>query len=318
MERSIVRVVHCSTAEEFFESISPRGPYFISESPQRTWVYRGHSNDQLYRLVPSAFRKKALVRITPFNCISNRSQMKAEAQIIRKFFWIADKGGLQLPEDSQELREEVDSLHSKLKSAPEWEGLWPPKRLLSLVGLMQHYGLPTRLLDWSGNYLIAAYFAAVEAAANITKNESKTLSVWAYCLHAHALDKILLKYCGKNLDVVVVTSPSASNSNLRAQQGLFTLCYPNLIKLDEPVDRRSLDEVLQSNKSGLNDDKVEETPVSAMLYRFTLPAMESRVLLWLLAKEGVTGSAAYPGYDGVAQALKEQALWELPWSAESE
>ncbi len=39
---------------------------------------------------------------------------------------------------------------------------WPPDDLLSLLALAQHYGCPTRLLDWSSEGLIAAWFAATE------------------------------------------------------------------------------------------------------------------------------------------------------------
>ena len=56
--------------------------------------------------------------------------------------------------------------------------------------LMRHYGLPTRLLDWSESILVAAYFAVNEADCEWESDEdTKTTSpgtLWA--LNAHRLD----------------------------------------------------------------------------------------------------------------------------------
>ena len=42
------------------------------------------------------------------------------------------------------------------------------------LNIIQHYGVPTRLLDWSENYLVALYFAVVDE----NKTENKDATVW--------------------------------------------------------------------------------------------------------------------------------------------
>src|SRR5262249_39579679 len=54
----------------------------------------------------------------------------------------------------------------------EWEWLF----------LMQHYGVPTRLLDWTESPLVALYFAVEES------NDPTSSAVW--CVYPHELNKI--------------------------------------------------------------------------------------------------------------------------------
>lgn len=49
-----------------------------------------------------------------------------------------------------------------------------------------------------------------------------------------------------------------------------------------------------------------------VFYKFTLPWTESGRLLWFLAKEGIDSARLFPGYDGVAEALKERHLRRKP------
>ena len=54
----------------------------------------------------------------------------------------------------------------------------------------------------------------------------------------------------------------------------------------------------------------KESASFTLMRRFTLPGEKAHDLLWLLKREGVSASSVWPGYQGVADELKETFLWK--------
>jgi len=284
----LVTTIHCETAAQFMTALSPRGPAYSSALP-RGWIFRGHSND-VFKLVPTALRNesKELLELVLYSIANNEEQQSAEQRVLVNFLEVADSIGLHIPEDTQRLRRSFEC-----RSKPS--EVWPPDEVLSLMALAQHHGVPTRLLDWSRHPLKAALFAAFDASE--AEDKSGLLSVWALSIEK-------LEMLGEEpKPFVVITAPSATNSNLRAQEGIFTLAKH--IKPDKSaVDRRPFDEILRDTFRSYG----VKSP-GPWFHRVTLPRTEAEQLCFDLALEGITRATLFPDFYGVVKAMKDAARW---------
>jgi hypothetical protein len=297
-----IQEIPCSTAEKLLEKLSNKNPLW--KNKRRFWVFRGHGDDANYKLIPTALRPDAKLGFThkPKDGVqsSNAKQIRAEFNRLHEFYWAADAQGLHIPIDGNLLRtpEAFTKLRKKIKKQ------WPCDNLLPLLALAQHYGISTRLLDWSDNPLAAAHFAAVDYIDSKIISHSKMIAVWALNFN-WILHDAFPSEPQKKMGVYVVTAPRASNPNLHAQGGVFTteiLNDKDQKRRGKPVIR-TVDEIVKLKWKQL---KWHE-PIMAHI---TLPCTEAKKLLRLLYKEGMDKSTLFPGYQGVADALDERSNWD--------
>lgn len=294
-----VKKFDCTKAEELLNHLGRENPLW--GGTRQFWVFRGHSDDKKYKLIPNALRNKpqAMLGYTfaPKKGVqpTNQKQIDAEFERLHEFYWSIDAQGLHIPGECNLLR--TPKGWQKLKKNINKDG-WPTDDLLALQALAQHYGVPTRLLDWSDKPFVAAYFAAKGA---IKKNGSDFLSIWAM-----NLDWIIHKaFPGKSeMSVYVVTAPRSSNPNLHAQGGIFTT--ENLPQKDllNAVKIQTVDTIVEKKWKSLKCS----VPVMAHL---KLPCSEASKLLRLLNQEGINSATLFPGYQGVADSLSERESWDI-------
>lgn len=291
-------VRHCDTLEEFLHDVSPRSrilPQIENYLGARSWLYRGHA-DADWVLTPSALRENsaALRPHSLFGIETTADQIFAERNALSEFYQASDDAGLSIPEDNQAVR--------RLMTEHRAPRFWPPDEILSLMAIAQHHGLPTRLLDWSLHPLKAAYFAASKAVSPDFKSSSGRIAVWIMTRHVVVLG-------GGSPPLRLVTAPASSNSNLRAQEGVF-ICAHAIEANDAPIDRDPVDKILADAKTRASTNNAMW--IMPSLYHITLPLNKAAELLLELARDGVTRAKLYPDYYAVVQGMRETRLQKRP------
>jgi hypothetical protein len=199
-------------------------------------------------------------------------------------------------------------------------------RPVALLSAMRHFGVPTRLLDWTYSPFVALYFAAEEECA------AGTAAVWAIdvnALHRRATvktlpvttlkgeqkivppvrridfsrDDIFLKHVCPDFDFyfrshllgepaienVVPILPNTQNERLSAQQGLF-LC-PSQVG---PSLMQQLDTLMHANRD-------------EWIVKITIPRALRLEILSRLFQMNVHPLSLFPGADGLGRFCKLKA-----------
>lgn len=180
---------------------------------------------------------------------------------------------------------------------------------------MQHYGVPTRLLDWTGNPFIALHFALTDAKGHPKKrNEySEDAAVWILdpvAWNSKALED--LKWGNKGpaevvddevksyqprqkfepadvkgmYDAPVAIVGTATNPRMLAQKGVFTVFGKKT---------QSMEAIYEADKF---------PPDS--LVKLVIPKSKIARLLDSLTSIGYTDSVSYPDLHGLAREIKRQ------------
>lgn len=287
-----------------------------SQNPSlKGYIFRGHS-DSKYDLVPTALREgskssiwdfsMAFANITGSTTDNNFSQAFVEFQLVRDFYRQADIRGLKVPV-SERLRKR---LHQKVdfQTMSSWiDGdRWLPDDMLEVAALAQHYGVLTRLLDWTYDPLVAAFFASKPPGTL-----EGDLCIWGF-----KEDKVgVIEHYGEDFPLRIVTPHYEYNPNLAAQNGLFThwahrvpsvgSLSSGVVKEQPLVDRRPLDVLLVDYVSRLN-----EVDGEGLFVKLILPNSQSLELARLLRDFGYGPAKIFPGYEGVAMELKERPIFK--------
>jgi hypothetical protein len=233
--------------------------------------YRGCGRSS-YKLLPTLYRHPRITAIAGL--------AKLEAQLMTRF------------------RQRSIPFHSRALS-DDWHALF----------FMQHYGVPTRLLDWTENPFIAFYFAVMSAESTTTATHATKYvhdaAVWIvdpiiwnrHALRHQSFDAGVLAPGDEALKGYKPTRDYSSMNNhpvalygahnsprIVAQRGVFSIFGQNTAPMEDIYD---------------DDSYPTDSLIKIVLKKSRIGAMRESVL-----NHGITESVIQPDLDGLASEIK--------------
>jgi hypothetical protein len=168
---------------------------------------------------------------------------------------------------------------------------------------MRHYGVPTRLLDWTASLYVALYFAVARAPEKAGA---------LYLVHTHTLHQAMGATHGEAGDLP--TSMPASDRALQRADAPQVLYVFNrkIALLDRMIAQQGL--FMVSANVGTDFEEVlgiempkATPPKSEALRKVRIPAAQKSAIMRRLRAMNVTASSLFPGLDGIGRQLDELA-----------
>lgn len=295
---------YLSIISELNESYTSHG---FSNAPGKCkFLYRGISDSQ-YELLPSIFRKTHDIDITSNDFVDNKkyTSYASEKQILQSF---------------------IAEACTYIKNTPS-------KGLFKWAEYAQHYGVPTRFLDWSENPLVALYFACKDNRPNYKHKgdiDGKDATVWMLHLHnyrhfAHQVDNIIYSSDQKKkysiaetinkiyeaeilFQYPLVYQPYYTDLRMSAQSSMFMVWGQKEEMFDNFFTE---DNRMRSNKNEDGSRGFGTKQFNQMIFDFRIFSDRKQSILRELDLCGINEKSLFPGLDGTGRYIEMKYRFDL-------
>lgn len=176
------------------------------------------------------------------------------------------------------------------------------KNYSAWMAIMQHYGLPTRLLDWSESPLVAAFFATY----NIQEDDKNNSCVWILkpgrLNEAEGFGHFLFPMDSTTALKMLFPAFKGRQSSPHYEDRILA-CYP--VENDLRMFTQHSAFTLHNS-----DRMLEQVPVPDLVKRLIIPHQARERILCELRICGITLSNIFPDIEHIAREIKEKYALE--------
>lgn len=300
-------------------------PQLIYNKNNSGYIFRGQS-DVKYELLPSILRKsnndlkdKWGYRFND----NNENFIRNEIRMLCDFVYNCNYRGLLLENIPKTIKKIITRHRVYIREEILNDtNVWISDEFKEIAALAQHYGMPTRLLDWTFSFNTSLYFATKDL---LDKKEKDTFSIWimnysllsdfrAFFKREKSEEKEKSSKDDTFFPLTFIIPEYAKNPNINAQKGILSLWEVDLKNIYDLVDTTPLDVQLidfirdnyQMFENFIDEQRFFDVNSSDLflLNKYNFSSKDCNNIMRYLNFYGVDTSSIFPGYSGVIEGLR--------------
>jgi hypothetical protein len=176
-----------------------------------------------------------------------------------------------------------------------------PENDFEWFSLIRHYGGPSRLLDVTSSYLVAAYFALYDS------RPKQDAVIWAFrdsIVTNVEIQNLIALFKVDSQPDLLIGSPDRLNIRLHAQSGYFFVPGSLSTSLEDQIATR-FDTDFKQKVSVYRAARRIKTEIRHRIWKLIIPRAAHSEMFRFLSRCNVRAYSLIPGIDGLASSLRE-------------